>query len=316
MKTAKSKICFIVFLVITLLKGCLLTDDYKDNQVENYEFEKIKERIENLDEQYTNLDIQKNVKEFEQLKPGLRRLIKLESDLMYLTESLKQKNSSISDSLDSSRKSESGDLPSFEDLVKKESSTFSSELVFQKSAESQKLDLQAGQSGVSEGKFATKKVGSVAVGAAPKIMDVLQNKKGVASNEEIDRKFSDMSISKRHTKSLMVTKESSARNNTYLNNSQDECEAHNSVDGKYSLHLASYKNKASARAGWEKLQYKHAATVCNLIPKLENVSVNGVKYLSLRAGPLNDKSKVDKLCNLIRATGDYCASAVFTGSNL
>ena len=82
------------------------------------------------------------------------------------------------------------------------------------------------------------------------------------------------------------------------------------------VHIASYRNRDNAVAGWAELVAKHSS-LSRLDARLVEADLQerGL-YLRLKAGPFDTPEAAQALCVDIRAQGLWCAPTDFTGQPL
>lgn len=320
--------CFKLAIVCVLslsLSACLLTDDFKKNLIEE-------------NNQIAIKDVSKRVDDIEKITPQLNRIIELESNLLYLTSLLESEQSIKKASLSpSSRLSSLDNIVSQQDKGNKFEASTAEEIELQAAlpplTQSVQMSRYAQQndsfdkfsdlkSSTSQAELVPANISSSALLPANTASQV-----NTLDAESIDNKFSQQASyiappvrpKKIVTPKLKVQdivgdiKKENQANNTLLNHT---CAEAGDNASKYSIHLASYKSTENAKSGWDQLMSKHKNLLCNLSPRLAQVSVNGNEYLSLRVGPLLDKNSALALCSAIKSTGDYCASAEFVGRQL
>jgi len=83
----------------------------------------------------------------------------------------------------------------------------------------------------------------------------------------------------------------------------------------HAVHLASYRRRDHARAGWASLQGQ-APELGGLDARLMEADLGerGV-FLRLKAGPLDNRGEADRLCAALQAHGLWCQAADFTGQS-
>lgn len=81
------------------------------------------------------------------------------------------------------------------------------------------------------------------------------------------------------------------------------------------LHLASYKSKEAAEAGWAGLRSKFSSVLGALSPRYDEVNLGTGQgtYWRLNAGPLSDSAAAQRLCDRLAAQGQYCRTAFAEG---
>ena len=78
--------------------------------------------------------------------------------------------------------------------------------------------------------------------------------------------------------------------------------------GGIGVHLASYRSRANAQAGWATLSGRHGDLLGGLAAQLETLDLGefGGQYYRLKAGPLADDQTARSLCAALRARQVYC----------
>lgn len=87
-------------------------------------------------------------------------------------------------------------------------------------------------------------------------------------------------------------------------------------DGRFAVHLASYRNIKDAPAGWRSLQQKYPA-LKGMEARLSPVDLGPGKgrFYRLKAGPLADQNQATALCAKLKAAGQsYCNPTDFGGT--
>ena len=79
-------------------------------------------------------------------------------------------------------------------------------------------------------------------------------------------------------------------------------------EGDIGVHLASYRSRANAQAGWAMLSGTHGDLLGGLAARLETLDLGdfGGRYYRLKAGPLADGQAARSLCAALRARQVYC----------
>lgn len=297
------RMCFLVILTSNM-SGCLLTDVYKREAIESHKADGFKQKLSEIEDVYTIHELTQKLKEIEVMRNDINRVIALESDLAYLTEIVagtkKQTESDLGKGLE---------LPSLDTIVDKQ------DLVGGSSTQSIGAVLTNAFSDTTNVKLAS---------ATPIPASIANQQRGNVA----DSKFSDSlpsapqtnnraSINSASNNSAGVSDKFSGTQNSNASSLSDQCfQSAGGATGNFSVHLASYKSSSNAAKGWSSLFEKHKAILCQLTPKLADVNANGQQFLSLRVGPLRDRASAVTLCSLIKAKGDYCASAEFMGRPL
>lgn len=306
--------------MVSLLSGCILTDDFKESLVEEHNRGQ-KESLNEQTQAYRIQQLEKSIEELNQFKPQLVRVIQLENDLAYITGALKQGPSRLAVNADI----ESGVLSnSLNDVIEQTAQGLANDAMTENGRdmppELQNLSVFEGSSKTST---VPKQNQNVEVRSAKPPLSISSLAEG--SDEVIDAKFSsfnsaDSELTKTAMNSSPVRMHSANVSQNKFSGERkqgvSDCARAKSIDGEFSVHLASYSSLDNAENGWKRLSEKHKSSICGLTPVLADVNVSGKNYLSLRVGPLRTVEDVSQLCNQIRASGDYCAPANYVGTPL
>lgn len=74
------------------------------------------------------------------------------------------------------------------------------------------------------------------------------------------------------------------------------------------VHLASYRDMDSARAGWEALSGHYAGMLRDMSPHFEAVTIPGKgRFIRVKAGPVATAGGPARLCDRLQAAGQFCA---------
>ncbi|MGB3725130.1 MAG: SPOR domain-containing protein [Glaciecola sp.] len=318
-----NKVSFARILVIIgsvlALNGCLLTDAFKQELIDKNTQTDLQKKIGELEETYTLQELTRRINNIEKITPEISRVMELESDLAYLTEMMKSDRQGISSiNRDTDILVDEG-LPSLEVLAE-------ADFLPNVRAGNNQVELAAASPLVKPlTTLSSEQVVSIddkfSSSANTNVNNMLGgSERQSQTNSNIEDKFTQArNVSNKQFSSQIQagnSRPSDIVGPTIDENTSNACYAQAADGGKHSIHLASYITKANAISGWNKLMNKHDSLLCNLTPKLANVSVKGTDYLSLRVGPLSDKTTALKLCAAIKATGDYCASAEYHGTQL
>lgn len=85
----------------------------------------------------------------------------------------------------------------------------------------------------------------------------------------------------------------------------------------WGVHLASYRHREEASAGWKKLQRENPDELGLLEPRVEKVAIEGKgEYLRLVGGGFSSREKAKALCDTLAAKGVFCRVANFGGDRL
>ncbi|KAA5607126.1 hypothetical protein F1188_04285 [Roseospira marina] len=73
------------------------------------------------------------------------------------------------------------------------------------------------------------------------------------------------------------------------------------------VHLASYRDMESARAGWTALSRRYAGLMRDMSPHFESITLPGKgTFIRLKAGPVAIPGGPVRLCDQLQATGQFC----------
>lgn len=86
--------------------------------------------------------------------------------------------------------------------------------------------------------------------------------------------------------------------------------------GQFALHLASYRERENALAGWNEIRAAVPGPLSDLQPgtSLFDKGVDGV-FVRLKAGPLASQADAEARCKVIQATGLYCGVMPYLGTS-
>lgn len=87
---------------------------------------------------------------------------------------------------------------------------------------------------------------------------------------------------------------------------------------RFAVHLASYRDRDSARAGWKTLVGRYEKELAGLEPHLDPLDLGGGDsgWLRLIAGPIGDVQPARAICETLQKTGSYCQVTVWRGMPL
>ncbi|MDA5194286.1 SPOR domain-containing protein [Govanella unica] len=90
------------------------------------------------------------------------------------------------------------------------------------------------------------------------------------------------------------------------------------VDGKFGVHLASYRSPEMAAEGWRTLVKKFPTVLPLFTPQVAALVMGGKdgKYYRLIAGPLASREDAQKLCKKLADGADFCAPTELSGEPL
>lgn len=273
------------------------------------------------------------LKDFQVLKPSLTRLVALESDLSFLLDEVSrfsESNPVIYNASSRTPASELSKVPSGNSVVYKSDGSMMSSAdephsdssnfreLETRNFETDLLRLQQGSTSTNAGTNSLRGVGfstssnqDVVVAPARPILSAdkssISKFQGMQGPDAIVGGIDNVTSSK-------FSSQPSANN---LLPRADGCSSQPTSDSSnFALHLASYKNFNNAKSGWLNLRQKYASTWCEASARLETVSVKGTDYFSLRVGGYDSKEAANQMCSKIRAQGDYCQVASFSGVSI
>lgn len=89
-------------------------------------------------------------------------------------------------------------------------------------------------------------------------------------------------------------------------------------DGAYAVHLASYRSKAQAVGGWQRLRQRFPGLLGNLSGHFAifDIASLGGRYYRLKAGPFEGAVGAERLCRRLSSAGQYCMVSEFDGELL
>ena len=87
-------------------------------------------------------------------------------------------------------------------------------------------------------------------------------------------------------------------------------------NGNVAVHLISLKNQNNISTAADSLMNRFPNELCETSAKIENVSVNGESYYSLRFGPYANREHALSICSKLKAQGQYCGLTKFSGRTL
>jgi cell division septation protein DedD len=88
------------------------------------------------------------------------------------------------------------------------------------------------------------------------------------------------------------------------------------IGSGYAIHLASFKNKATAVETLKKFYNENSQLVCGKIPVIKDVVVKNQSFYSLRLGPYIDKKDAETSCRQVRRKQSYCGITQFDGGEI
>lgn len=322
---------FQVFVYMLAVSGCsilpssIMGNSSKIQTDQQTEFDTDTELTDN------STELAAELKDFQALKPSLTRLVALESDLKFLleevsrysdsnpvvyTESYRTPASELSTpplgnqivyKSDGTMQSSSDESQSSSDNPRYDTSNLEADLLLlEKDLGSAKpTPSSLGGNKFSSGPTVSR---SVEVASARPIMTIPTSR-----NNKFEEEPGTNAIVG-NIQNVMQSKFSSQNSgNTQLPDYTTCANQRASTSSNFALHLASYKNLNNAKSGWQQLRQKYASTWCEASAKLETVNVKGTDYYSLRVGGYESKEAANQMCGKVRAKGDYCQVASFSG---
>lgn len=83
----------------------------------------------------------------------------------------------------------------------------------------------------------------------------------------------------------------------------------------YAIHLGSYRSAGRALEGYTQIRDKTPQVFSALHPRVERVDLGPKKgiFERLKAGPFSSRAEAQAVCEQLRAAGQYCVPADYTG---
>ena len=278
-------------------------------------------------ERATLNDMARQMQEWEELKPGLIRLIKQENELSFLLSEIENMSNAepfTNTYVDTSGRSLTEQQGSVEQAP--ELRNLAIPTVTKNNAPSQSVEVGAVrpiqsnlanpnkfsnpssfvQPSAPKSQFAGASPSSNAANAAARNVSAAN----FTSNNQQQR---SSSVAQEQGASMSKFQETSVAN---IVGSTDECSVNANSTGDNAIHLVSYKSKSYVEKGWQELMSKHKEVLCGKQPIVASVNVKGVDYQSLRVGPYVNVAEAQSACNKLRSSGQYCAVTKFAGKNI
>mmetsp|Transcript_49740 Transcript_49740/g.158864 ORF Transcript_49740/g.158864 Transcript_49740/m.158864 type:complete len:321 (-) Transcript_49740:1344-2306(-) len=317
MNIRHSKLASGIVISALLLSGCSSISDFTSSSNVSNDNDKYN------DNQATLSDVVKQMQEWEELKPGLIRLIKQESELSFLLselENMSNVQTFANDYVDISGRSLTGQPnvsmqpPELRALAKSsEANPEQSQEVEVASARPIQRNLTSSNKFSSQSAPVSSSVNrNQIVGYASTSSPNNAQPTTFKSNANIAQRLSNNSTQEQGA-SISKFQETSVAN---LVGSTDECSVNLNSVGDNAIHLVSYKSKNYVEKGWQELMSKHKEVLCGKQPLVASVTVKGIDYQSLRVGPYINVAEAQSACKKLRDSGQYCAVTKFTGKNI
>ena len=82
------------------------------------------------------------------------------------------------------------------------------------------------------------------------------------------------------------------------------------------VHIASYKEEAAARRGWQEMQAQQGNLLAGLDYRISPVTLSGGRgtFYRLKAGPFTDSASANEVCSALKARRVYCVVGDFSGT--
>ncbi len=86
---------------------------------------------------------------------------------------------------------------------------------------------------------------------------------------------------------------------------------------RFSVHLASYRNREGAVEGWSELSQRFSPVLASLEPRVSQVNIEdrGI-FFRLKAGPFQSWGAANEVCDYLRGSSWSCAVMDFTGDDI
>ncbi|MEL0612609.1 SPOR domain-containing protein [Marinomonas arenicola] len=92
--------------------------------------------------------------------------------------------------------------------------------------------------------------------------------------------------------------------------------ASHSQDKSYGVQLAAYGSRGEAARGWQVLSNGSPDTYVNLVPHVNEKSINGRTMYQLKVGPFLDRAYSVDFCNMLKQKGQDCLVSKYDGQPL
>ena len=89
-----------------------------------------------------------------------------------------------------------------------------------------------------------------------------------------------------------------------------------SQDARYGVQLAAYASQGEAARGWQVLSNASPDTYVNLVPHVNEKSINGRTMYQLKVGPFLDRAYSVDFCNMLKQKGQDCLISKYDGQPL
>jgi cell division septation protein DedD len=308
-KNWKFKITVTISLCSTfLLNGCGLLPNSSSVTSPNQKYQKVYDASADLrstEERLNSLEDAAN--EWQRAKPALNRLTELESDLSFMIEQIdKIETGPTIENLNAHviRQNQSGyNAPELAKLNNDSNPNVISNLSFSSQGKPQQrtqLRVDTRQN-IENDKFslANKNV-------TPSIGQIsARNASQIEGSNTVDVQ-----------PAVSLSKFTGLTNNLAVQ-TQPSCSINDiKIGSGYAIHLASFKNKATAVEILKKFYNENSQLVCGKIPVIKDVVAKNQSFYSLRLGPYIDKKDAQNSCRQVRRKQSYCGITQFDGGEI
>lgn len=259
-------------------------------------------------------EINKHIQEWEELKPGIKRLVALESDLKFLIAELAKAN----DISDSPVKQQPVSSPAVALNNKPETPARERAPV---AAASFFIDEPSEQIAKPVKKVEVPQRKEPKPVSSPFSEDQTDIAQTEPKSEVTETAPPPPTVSRPQPSRDFVAKSPIFSQTTTQSSSiggPDRCTppGNRKVEGNVALHLASYSKKGNLQQGWDSLYNKFKEVLCLRSARSELVNVQGKDYYSLRVGPYASQDEAIKDCRILTSKGQYCALSQFSGTRI
>ena len=141
-------------------------------------------------------------------------------------------------------------------------------------------------------------------------LNTIEEKDKEKNIEILDSPQIQAEISKNSEKNLSLNLDNSQNLNnelTQLNNTTNQTNKNLNNEKKFKVQIASYRKKASAIIGWNKISKKYISEFKNLEPIFERVEIpNKGVFFRLQTGKFNNKENAKEFCNKLKKLNLNC----------
>lgn len=273
------------------------TNDAKVGKNELNQITKIERIAESLDD-------------WQDMRPALLRLTKLENELTYLLDQLDSSHSQFGTAVDTPLSNISSDF-TVDDFITSNSIDSGNKNAQLEVGTAAPIMQQLNNS--VQPQLKNQNESSAQATISNKQIAAMENK-FQSSEKSSSNKFAltPINTEKGQTNSLFV----SDKSKTSIANSIQKNGPCSSVQGKYAMHLVSYSKLSQAPVGWQQLAPIVSPISCGRAPLVQEVTVKGKLFYSLRVGPYDTKSSVKEVCTLLTKEGLYCGVSTYEGESI